>query len=475
VKIENPNKEQFRDSIGTINKEGNRSWIFPKKPSGKFYRYRSYVSYFLLVFLLSAPFIKINGNQFLLFNVLERKFNIFSFPFWPQDFHLLVISMITGVVFVILFTVVFGRIFCGWICPQTIFMEMVFRKVEYWIDGDRGKQIRLNKQPWNAEKIKKRLLKWFVFFIISFIIANVFLAYLIGGDTLISYITGNPFDNIRTLISLTIFTCVFYFVFAWFREQVCIIACPYGRLQGVLLDNKTINVAYDFKRGEREEGRSKFRKNEDREALGKGDCIDCKQCVVVCPTGIDIRNGTQLECINCTACIDECDHIMESVNLPKGLIRYASEDNIVKKQSFKFNARIKGYSAVLLILIGVLLGMLFLRNEVEANILRLPGQLYQQKENNIISNVYTYKVINKTTKDITDVSYKILSHKGEIKLVSNHNFMIPKQGLAEGTLFIELNISVLKSDKDKIEIGVYSGDKLIETTITNFLGPRSYK
>ena len=410
--MEAPKNEQFRDSISTINKEGKRSWVFPKKPSGKFYKYRSYVSYFLLAFLLLAPFIKINGNQFLLFNVLERRFNIFSFPFWPQDFHLLVISMITGVVFVILFTVVFGRLFCGWICPQTIFMEMVFRKIEYWIDGDRGKQIRLNKQPWNAEKIKKRLLKWFIFFIISFIIANVFLAYLIGGDTVISYITGNPLDNVRTLISLIIFTSVFYFVFAWFREQVCIIACPYGRLQGVLLDNKTINVAYDYKRGERDLGRSKFKKNEDRAALGKGDCIDCKQCVVVCPTGIDIRNGTQLECVNCTACIDECDHIMESINLPKGLIRYASEENIAEKKPFHFSARMKGYSAVLLILIGILVGMLFLRNNVEATILRLPGQLYQHKENNIISNVYTFKVINKTTKDIDNVSYKILSHKG---------------------------------------------------------------
>ena len=473
--MEAPNNEQFRDSIGTINEDGKRSWVFPKKPSGKFYKYRSYVSYFLLAFLLSAPFIKINGNQFLLFNVLERRFNIFGFPFWPQDFHLLVISMITGVVFVILFTVVFGRLFCGWICPQTIFMEMVFRKIEYWIDGDRGKQIRLDKQPWNAEKIRKRLLKWFIFFVISFIIANVFLAYLIGGDTVVNYITGNPLDNTNTLISLIIFTSVFYFVFVWFREQVCIIACPYGRLQGVLLDNKTINVAYDYKRGEREEGRSKFKKNEDREALGKGDCIDCKQCVVVCPTGIDIRNGTQLECVNCTACIDECDHIMESINLPKGLIRYASEDNIVKKKPFKINARIKGYSAVLLILTGVLVGMLFLRNNVEATILRLPGQLYQHKENNIISNVYTYKLINKTTKDIEDVSYKILSHKGEIKLVSNHHFMIPKQGLAEGTLFIELNESLLKDDNIDIEIGVFSGDKLIETTDTNFLGPRSYR
>lgn len=473
--METPKNEQFRDIIGTINKDGGRSWVYPKKPSGKFYKYRSYVSYFLLAFLLSAPFIKINGNQFLLFNVMERRFNIFGFPFWPQDFHLLVISMITGVVFVILFTVVFGRLFCGWICPQTIFMEMVFRKIEYLIDGDRGKQIRLDKQPWNAEKIKKKLLKWFIFFVISFIIANVFLAYLIGGDTVIEYITGNPLDNINTLISLIIFTSVFYFVFAWFREQVCIIACPYGRLQGVLLDNKTINVAYDYKRGERDLGRSKFKKNEDRAAIGKGDCIDCKQCVVVCPTGIDIRNGTQLECVNCTACIDECDHIMESINLPKGLIRYASEENIVKKKPFKINARIKGYSAVLLILTGILVGMLFLRNNVEANILRLPGQLYQHKENNIISNVYTFKVINKTTKDIEDVSYKILSHKGEIKLVSNHHFMIPKQGLAEGTLFIELNASQLKGDNIDIEIGVFSGDKLIETTDTNFLGPRSYR
>ncbi|WP_339884225.1 cytochrome c oxidase accessory protein CcoG [Polaribacter vadi] len=473
--MENTENEQFRDSIGTINEEGKRSWVFPKKPTGKFYKYRSYVSYILLVFLLSAPFIKINGNQFLLFNILERKFNIFGLPFWPQDFYLLVISMIVGVVFIILFTVIFGRVFCGWICPQTIFLEMVFRKIEYWIDGDRGKQMRLDKQPWNADKIKKRLLKWFIFFLISFIIANVFLAYLIGGDTVIRYITGNPLDNIHTLISVTIFTSVFYFIFAWFREQVCIIACPYGRLQGVLLDNKTINVAYDYKRGEREEGRSKFKKNEDREALGKGDCIDCKQCVVVCPTGIDIRNGTQLECVNCTACIDECDHIMESINLPKGLIRYASEDNIAKKEPFKINARIKGYSAVLLILIGILVGMLFLRNNVEATILRLPGQLYQQKENNIISNVYTFKVINKTTKDIENVSYKLISHKGEIKLVSNHNFIIPKQGLAEGTLFIELNAALLKGDDIDLEIGVFSGDKLIETTKTNFLGPRSYR
>ncbi len=467
--------EHFRDSIGTINEDGKRAWVYPKKPSGKLYEYRKYVSYVLLLFLIASPFIKINGNQFLMFNVLERRFNIFSFPFWPQDFHLFVISMIIGVIFIALFTVAFGRIFCGWMCPQTIFLEMVFRRIEYRIDGDRGAQIKLDRQEWNAEKIRKRILKWVIFFIISFLIANVFLAYLIGSDRLIRYVIDGPLEHISTIISLLIFTSVFYFVFAWFREQVCIIACPYGRMQGVLLDNKSIIVAYDHKRGEGEKGRKKFRKNEDRNALGNGDCIDCAQCVNVCPTGIDIRNGTQLECVNCTACIDECNTIMEKVNLPKGLIRYTSEDEIVKKEKFKFTPRLKGYTAILVILTGVLMGMLFLRNDIEATILRLPGQLYEHKPNNVISNVFTYKLINKTTKNVDDVHFELLSHKGTIKLVRNEGFNVDAQGLSEGTLFIEINNSELKDDKERLKIGVYSGDKLIETTTTAFLAPRSYK
>lgn len=467
-------EENFRDTIGTITEEGKRAWIFPKKPSGRFFKYRKYVSYGLLLFLFAAPFVKINGHQFLLFNVLQRRFNIFGFPFWPQDFHLVVVSMIAGIIFVALFTVAYGRIFCGWMCPQTIFMEMVFRRIEFWIDGDRGAQIRLDKSPWNARKIRKRLLKWTIFFIISFLIANIFLAYLIGSDELIQYVFDGPMAHLGTMVPLLIFTAVFYFVFAWFREQVCIIACPYGRLQGVLLDDKSIVVAYDHQRGEGDNGRKKFRKNEDRDALGNGDCIDCFQCVNVCPTGIDIRNGTQLECVNCTACIDECDHIMDSIKKPRGLIRYASEDEINKKSKFKFTARMKGYTAVLFVLTGILIGMLFLRNDVEANILRLPGQLYERKADNIISNVYTYKLVNKTSNEIDGVSFKLLSHKGTIRIVSKEEFKVPPEEISEGTLFIEINNSALTKDKDKLKIGVYSGDKLIETTVTQFLAPRSY-
>jgi cytochrome c oxidase accessory protein FixG len=464
-------QESFRDSIATIDKEGKRAWIFPKIPKGRLYEKRKVLSYFLLVFLFAAPFIKINGNQFLLFNIMERKFSVFGNPFWPQDFHLVVICMIIGVVGLALFTVAFGRIFCGWFCPQTIFMEMVFRRIEFWIEGDRGAQIKLDKQEWNAEKIRKKGSKFVLFFTISFLIANVFLAYMLGSDHVLDMVRQGPLHNTGTLIALIVFTAVFYFIYAWFREQVCIIACPYGRMQGVLLDNKSINVAYDHIRGEGEKGRGKFKKGENRPASGKGDCIDCHQCVNVCPTGIDIRNGIQLECINCTACIDEC--IMKSVNLPVNLIRYASEDEIVKKEKFVFTNRMKGYAAVLVILTGVFLGMLLLRNDVEATVLRLPGQLYEYKGEKI-SNVFTYKIVNKTMDDFDQIHFKLVNPKGKINLVGSQQIKVKKDSLTQGTLFIEISPALLKGDKTEVNIEIYNRNQLLETVKTNFLGPRSF-
>lgn len=411
----------------------------------------------------------------MLFNVLGREFHVFGQPFWPQDFYLGVTAMIIAVLFITLFTSAFGRIFCGWICPQTIFMEMVFRKIEYWIEGDRGAQMRLDKQEWNSEKMRKKSFKWFLFFLVSFGIANVFLAYLVGSKRLLQYITEGPIGNLSTFIALLIFTGVFYFIFSWFREQVCTIACPYGRLQSVLLDKKSVVVAYDYKRGERNLGRSRFKKNENRQELGKGDCIDCSQCVNVCPTGIDIRNGTQLECINCTACIDACDAMMEKVDLPKGLIGFYSEENIQKEEKVTFNPRMKGFAAILFVLVGILSGMLFLRSDVEATVLRLPGQLYETHANDMISNVYTFKLINKTTGSFEDVHFKLLSHKGSIESVTHESIVVPEKGLAEGTLFIEIPKALLEDEKNDVEIGIYSGEKLIETTRTNFMGPRSFR
>lgn len=465
--------ERFRDSIGTLDDKGKRKWVYPKKPSGKFYKYRKYVSYLLLAILIANPFIKVNGNQFMMFNVLERRFNIFGFPFWPQDFYLFGIVLVTMVVFVSLFTVAFGRIFCGWICPQTIFLEMVFRRIEYWIDGDRNAQVKLDKQEWNAEKIRKRLMKWSVFFVVSFFIANIFLAYVIGSDALIRMIEDGPMQHLGNFIALLIFTGVFYFVFAWFREQVCIIACPYGRLQGVLTDNKTINVAYDFVRGEKTAGRGKIVKNEDRILSGKGDCIDCKLCVAVCPMGIDIRNGTQLECTNCTACIDECNTVMQNVGFPTGLIRYASQDEIEKKEPFRFTARMKGYASVLVILIGVLGGLLMLRNDVEASVLRLPGQLFLH-EGDSIRNVFTYKIVNKTARKFENIRFGLISHEGTVIPVGKSQISLKEEGMSQGTFFIKIHSKDLEGDKTKLKIGFYADDELIETADVNFLGPRTF-
>ena len=466
-------EENFRNSIATVSKTGKRQWLYPKKPKGTLYKRRKWVGFLLVVSLFLGPLIKIKGHQLFLFNIMERKFHFFGVPFWPQDVHLLVIMLLIGIFFVVLFTVAYGRLFCGWICPQTVFLELIFRPIEYWIEGDRGAQIRLDKQPWDAEKIKKRGLKWFLYFVLSFGISNVFLAYFVSADTLFQYIQA-PFEHLNTLIYLLCFSGVFYFVFTWFREQVCVIACPYGRLQGVLLDKNSVVVAYDHKRGEKTKGRAKFRKKENRLANGKGDCIDCFQCVHVCPTGIDIRNGTQLECVNCTACIDACDSMMEAVDLPKGLIRYASEAEITDQKQFRFTPRLKAYSVVLVVMIAALFVLTGTRSAIEATFLRIPGQLYQLVGNDSIQNVYAFKLVNKTNQNIENIELRLLSHQGKIYSVTHEALLLKAEDIQDGTVFVEIAQEEWKGKKLQLEIGLFQNNKLIETAHTQFLGPRNY-
>lgn len=457
--------DEFRDHISTVDEQGKRVWVYPKKPKGKLYSYRKYVSYLLLTLLFAGPFIKINGLPLLMLNVVERKFVIFGVLFWPQDFFILVLAFLTLVIFIILFTVVYGRVFCGWICPQTIFLEMVFRRIEYAIEGDYTKQRALDKMPWNTEKIVKKGAKTAVFLLISFIISNLFLAYVIGIDELQKIVTEGPFNHIVGFGTLLAFTGVFYWVFAFFREQVCTIVCPYGRLQGVMQDKKTVVVAYDYGRGE---PRGKLRKNQERT---EGDCIDCNQCVQVCPTGIDIRNGAQqLECINCTACIDACNDIMRLIDKPEGLIRYESEEALEtgKKWTF-FTPRVMGYTAVLAVLLTALTTLLLTRDEAEATILRTPGQLFQKTEQGHIKNLYNISVINKTNHEMP-LTLKLLDKEGTIKVVGNE-LVLPAQGIAEGVFFTEIAKDDLTGMNSEIEIGVYYGDELITTTDTKFLGP----
>ncbi len=483
-------QESFRDSVATISSEGKRNFINPKKPNGRLYNLRTWFSMGYLILFFTLPFIKVNGGPLFMFNILERKFIFFGMIFWPQDFFIFAIGFLTFMVFIILFTVVFGRVFCGWACPQTIFMEMVFRKIEYWIDGDSFKQKQLRAMAWNAEKIRKRVIKFIVFYTISFLIANFFLAYIIGMDQLAGYIK-NPGANTGTLVSLLIFTTVFFFVYWWFREQVCIVVCPYGRLQGVLLDKNSIVVAYDHKRGEprgklkkvddhdckctgcKEDGACKSMADKFASYTRQGDCIDCFACVRVCPTAIDIRNGTQLECVNCTACIDACDDIMTKVDKPLGLIRYASENSIATHVKLKFNARIKAYTTVLVLLLSMLAFLLISRTDLDVTLMRTAGMTYTKLADGRYSNLYNLKLVNKTHKDI-DFTLKLENMPGEIMLAGSGVLRIKKEDYSNLQFFVKLKKEDLTNWKTEVKIGMYEGDKKIKTITAKFIGPEVY-
>ncbi|MBK6506980.1 MAG: cytochrome c oxidase accessory protein CcoG [Ignavibacteria bacterium] len=455
--------ESFRNTISIVEKDGHRKWIYPKKPSGRFYTARTIVSIFLLAILFGLPFIKVDGHPFFLFNIVEREFILFGSVFTPQDFYLFGLLMITVFVSLFLVTAVFGRIFCGWICPQPIFLELVFRKIEYLIEGDYTRQMELNKSPWTGSKIFKKGLKYLIFFILSFIIANTLLSYIIGVDALWKIMNEPVSAHVSGFIAIVVFTIGFYFIFAWFREQACILVCPYGRMQGVLLDKNTTVIAYDYNRGE---PRGKLTEKKEKNL---GDCIDCNQCVVVCPTGIDIRNGTQLECINCAVCIDACDSIMDKINLPRGLIRYDSMEGIRTGSGFKWTSRVIGYISVLLILLTTITVLFAKRKDVDANVLRTPGMIYQNQGEDKVSNMYNFKLSNKTFNEMP-IKFELSESEGEIKLVGNEIILKPME-VHEGSLLILMPKDKIKKLNTPLKINAVSNGKVIEEINTTFIGP----
>jgi cytochrome c oxidase accessory protein FixG len=458
----NPQNEEFRDHLATVTEEGKRIWIYPKKPGGKFHRLRVIVAVFLLAVLFLVPLIKVNGHPFMLLDILGRRFILFGVAFGPHDFHLFVLTIIGLIISIFLFTVVWGRLFCGWICPQTIFMEMLFRKVEYWIEGNANQQKALNKRPWDGEKILKKISKHVIFAIMAVAIGNALLAWVIGFDSLVELVKKPIPEVFGKFMAMVIFSGVIYFFYAYFREQVCTLICPYGRLQGVMLDPDSIVIHYDHVRGE---PRGKIRKGVEQ---NNGDCIDCHLCVDVCPTGIDIRNGTQLECVNCTACIDACDEVMVKVKRPTGLIRYASKNEVETGVRKIFTPKAIGYTIVLFILFSIITFLLATRSDFELSIVRTPGLMAQEQPDNKLSNLYDVKIINKTF-DTIPAELELKNMEGEIKLLSGDLTLQP-QGVAEGKFFVilpEKNITKLNTP---IEIAVKSNDKVIDVIRTSFLG-----
>jgi cytochrome c oxidase accessory protein FixG len=456
--------ESFRDHFNEISEDGKRNWFYPLKPSGTWHNRRVWFTVALLTVLLVTPFIKVNDQPLFLFNILERKIIVFGLFIGPQDYWLFGLTMLSFMVFIVFFTTIFGRLWCGWACPQTVFMEMVFRKIEYAIEGDRPKQIALNKAHWTSDKVLKKITKWAIFLVLSFLIANLLLAYGVGVDELKKIVTEPLSEHMGLFTGVVVFTVIFYFNFAWLRDQACTVVCPYGRLQGVLMDRNSVVVAYDYKRGE---PREKLHKNQQRDA---GDCISCMQCVHVCPTGIDIRNGTQMECVNCTACIDACDKIMDKIGFEKGLIRYTSENAIVSGTSKLFTTRTYGYMVVLVLLWSVLGYTVATRTHTETNLLRVPGTQYIENPDGTVSNLYTFKIFNKTNRPITP-TLRLEAAGSTIRFAGKPDLSLAAAGMVEGTLFITVPKSLLSGRKNSLKLTVFEGEEKLEEFSTTFMAP----
>lgn len=380
--------------LPTMNADGSRNWLRPRLTKGPYYWKRLAVAWALIIIFVAIPHIRMAGKPLIFLDIMTRQFTFFGVTFLATDVLLLFLFVLGTFLSIFLFTALFGRVWCGWGCPQTVYLEFVFRPIEQWLEGSPKQQRKLDKEGPNG----KRILKYFIFLLIAFILGNTFLAYFVGTDRLFAWMQRSPFEHPSAFLVMAGVTGAVYFDFAFFREQTCLVACPYGRFQSALLDKDSLIVAYDVNRGE-PRARGKQRKTaKPKNAEDWGDCIQCNACVVTCPTGIDIRDGLQMECINCTQCIDACDAIMDKVKKPRGLIRYTSQNELENKSSSLLRARTILYPSLILAVFAALASIITFRGDTEVSILRSGNAPFSVLEGNIISGRARIRIANRTHK-----------------------------------------------------------------------------
>ncbi|MCC9600597.1 cytochrome c oxidase accessory protein CcoG [Stieleria sp. JC731] len=372
--------------LSTLERDGSRRWLRPKLATGYWWQKRRVVAYLLMVIFVAIPHLKVNGKPLILLDIAARQFTILGRTFLPTDTLLLALLMLTVFVSIVLMTAVAGRVWCGWACPQTVYMEFLFRPIDRLFEGTKGK----GGKPRRGLSGVLHVARFAVYFVLCAFLAHTFLAYFVGVERLSEWVRRSPIEHPIPFFVMVFTVGLMLFDFMFFREQLCLIACPYGRFQSVMLDEQSMVVAYDHVRGE---PRKKGKHREDEKV---GDCVDCNQCVVVCPTGIDIRKGLQMECINCTQCIDACDSVMEKVGSPTGLIRYSSQDSIAGKVRRMFRARTIIYP---LILLGLLTGLVFAissKSGFDSRIIRQGGAPFTLLQSLDVSNQFRLRLVNRT-------------------------------------------------------------------------------
>ena len=411
------------DHLASVGQDGGRVPLYPAIEAG-YWRHRRTVVQIILIFIfLFTPWIKINGHPVILIDILGGQFSFFGMTFWAHDSPILFFIFATVLLTLIVATVLFGRVWCGWACPQTVFIEGVFRRVEQWVEGNHYQRKKLDAQPVSVQKLFKKSVKWILYLGLSLVIAHSFLAYFFGVDKLLEMVQGDPRDNLLSFIFMSVVALALFFDFSIFREQFCILICPYGRWQSVLLDKLSLTVAYDYNRGEPRRGTLE----DGKEA---GDCINCYKCVAVCPTGVDIRRGSQLECIACTACIDACDSIMEKINKPKGLIRYSSEAELEgQKVESRSRIRLTIYSALLVVAISGLTYRLITRSGLDVAVIRAKDVPYKKLEgpSDLYVNHYKVHIKNQRLKE-NRVRVSLAKAQGSVELVFPVNPLKLKSG-----------------------------------------------
>lgn len=453
--------------LPTLNQDGTRRRIRLKLYEGPHHTRRRILGWGLIALFVGLPFVRISGEPAVLLNVAEREFVLGGRTFLATDGVLLMLLMLAIFVGIIFLTALLGRAWCGWGCPQTVYMEFLFRPIERLFEGDRNSQLRLDQKGGGA----RRILKNVTFAVLSVLVANVFLAYFVGTDMLLQWVTSAPSEHPGGFLVMGVTAGLVFFDFAYFREQMCTVICPYARLQAALLDKNSLIIGYDEKRGEP--------RHKGKYVPGVGDCIDCSACVVTCPTGIDIREGLQLECIACGQCIDACNTIMAKVDKPLGLIRYASQNSLDAKRTQLLRPRVLVYAVLLVGLVGALVLVGGERMGADVTVLRGIGAPFAL-QGDLVRNQVRVKIENRRREaEIYDIAVLVgegdaLRNTEELGIVvvnPENPLEVPGNDRRTTSLFVSSGREAFQDGRIPIVVRVTSPDGTSRDEPFVLLGP----
>jgi cytochrome c oxidase accessory protein FixG len=451
--------------MSTLNADGSREWLYPTLSTGKWYYYRLIVAWLLIGVFVSLPIVKINGKPAIFLDVMSREFTFFGMTFYPTDTLLLMLLMIGTLVSIVLFTALLGRVWCGWACPQTVYLEFFYRPVERLIEGKEHVRKRRDEGPWTFDKLWRKGAKHAIYLVFSLALAHTFVAYFASWENLLTWMQGSPTDHWGYFVMMAGTTGLIMFDFGFFREQMCTITCPYARFQSVLLDPDSLIVSYDEERGEP--------RGKGKERSDMGDCVDCYACVRTCPTGIDIRDGLQMECLHCTQCIDACDDIMEKVGFEPGLIRYSSEREDEGKSRRYFRPRTVIYSLLLVVIASIFTVAFTTRGSYDVNLGRMSGDPYVVLPTEEVANRFTLRVRNQTPKATTYRVELVKPADAELKVVGRSPISIEPKKMERTQVWVITDPGMIKDGTSTTTIRLRFEDGTTQEMSYPLLGPSS--